>query len=240
VKAGAAAAAAAMVGPRLLHASDPRRFLATPTEIFADDLALEALNAAKAAGAQYADARVGNYRRQTLNTREHQITGVTDSESYGIGVRTLVDSAWGFASTATMTKDAVARCAREAVRLSRAAKSTMRRPVELAPVAPAKGTWITPIGHDLVPLRRRKGRPAPIVSRRRVTTEIPHLLDSFVSLPRSNAQSTPSAHDEWRDVLRGRHGEGSCRSGTVGAGRDAGDVETDDRPSAARHHTGAS
>jgi len=87
-----------MVGPRLLHASDPRRFLATPTEIFADDLALEALNAAKAAGAQYADARVGNYRRQTLNTREHQITGVTDSESYGIGVRTLVDGAWERAS----------------------------------------------------------------------------------------------------------------------------------------------
>jgi len=148
VKAGAAAAAAAVVGPRLLQASEPRRFLATPTEIFADDLALEALNAAKAAGAQYADARIGNYRRQTLNTREHQITGVTDSESYGIGVRTLVDGAWGFASTATMTKDAVARCAREAVRLSRAAKSTMRRPVELAPVAPAKGTWITPVVKD--------------------------------------------------------------------------------------------
>src|SRR3954464_8006120 len=147
VKAGAAAAAAAVVGPRLLTAQPPR-IIATPTEIFADDLALEALNAAKAAGAQYADARIGNYRRQTLNTRERQITGVTDSESYGIGVRTLVDGAWGFASTATMTKEAVARCARDAVRLSRAAKSTMRRPVELAPVAPAKGTWITPILKD--------------------------------------------------------------------------------------------
>ena len=148
VKAGAVAAAAAVVGPRVLSAVQPRRIIATPTEIFADDLALEALNAARDAGAQYADARVGSYRRQTLNTRERQITGVSDSESYGIGVRTLVDGAWGFAATATMTKEAVVRCARDAVRLSRAAKSTMRRPVVLAPVAPAKGTWITPVVKD--------------------------------------------------------------------------------------------
>src|SRR4029077_919568 len=146
VKAGAMAAAATALAPKLLIARP--RILATPTELFADDLALEALNAAKAAGAQYADARIGNYRRQTLNTREHQITGVTDSESYGIGVRTLVDGAWGFAATATMTKDAVVRCAREAVRLSRASKSTVRRAVELAPVSPVKGTWITPIVKD--------------------------------------------------------------------------------------------
>ena len=37
-------------------------------------------------------------------------------ESYGIGVRTLVDGAWGFAATATMTKeDGVVRYARDAV-----------------------------------------------------------------------------------------------------------------------------
>src|SRR5690348_16900791 len=113
VKSGAAAAAAAVVGPRILSASPA--IITTPTSFFADDLALEAISAAKDAGAQYADARIGSYRRQTLNTRERQITGVTDSESYGIGIRTLVDGAWGFASTATMTKEAVVRCARDAV-----------------------------------------------------------------------------------------------------------------------------
>jgi TldD protein len=147
VKAGAAAAAALAL-PRLVGAAPSPRYLVASTEIFADDLAMEALNAARDAGAQYADVRIGRYRRQALNTREHQITGVSDAESYGIGVRTLVDGAWGFAATATMTKDAVARCARESARLSRAAKSIMRRPVELAPVAPAKGTWITPVIKD--------------------------------------------------------------------------------------------
>ena len=148
VRAGAAAAAGSLLLPRALGATHPPRMLATPTEIFEGELALEALNAARDAGAQYADARVGRYRRQALNTRERQITGVSDNESYGIGVRTLVDGSWGFASTATMTKEAVVACARTAVRLARAARSTQRRAVELAPVAPVKGTWITPIVKD--------------------------------------------------------------------------------------------
>jgi TldD protein len=147
VKASAVAAVATIAGPQLLKAAPPR-VIARSTEIYTDDLVLEALSAARDAGAQYADARIGRYRRQSLNTREHQITGVSDAESYGIGVRTLVDGSWGFAATANMTKDAVVRCARTAVRLSRAAKSTQRRPVELAPVTPVKGTWITPVVKD--------------------------------------------------------------------------------------------
>jgi TldD protein len=94
----------------------------------AEELALEALNAAKSAGASYADARVGRYRRQQISTRERSISGVSDSESYGVGVRTLVNGSWGFAATSEMTKDGVAKAAREAVRLSKAAKTVQRRP----------------------------------------------------------------------------------------------------------------
>ena len=114
----------------------------------AEELALEALNAAKAAGASYADARVGRYRRQQISTRDRSISGVSDSESYGVGVRTLVNGSWGFAATSELTKDGVAKAAREAARLARAARTVQRRPVELAPVAAAKGTWMTPIRRD--------------------------------------------------------------------------------------------
>ena len=114
----------------------------------ANELALEALNAAKDAGASYADARVARYRRQQISTRERSISGVSDSESYGVGVRTLVNGSWGFAATSELTKDGVAKAAREAVRLSKAARTVQRRPVELAPVPAAKGTWMTPIRRD--------------------------------------------------------------------------------------------
>ena len=56
---------------------------------FAIELANEALNAARGAGATYADVRVGRYRRQEIQTREKQVAGVSDTESYGIGIRTL-------------------------------------------------------------------------------------------------------------------------------------------------------
>jgi TldD protein len=153
LKTGATVAAATVVGPRLLGAStplvSPPAYLeAPPTEAFASELAAEALNAAKDAGATYADVRIARYRRQSISTRERQITGVSDGESYGLGVRTIVNGAWGFAATSNMTKEGVVKAAREAARLSRAAKSVQKRPIVLAPAPVVKGTWMTPVTRD--------------------------------------------------------------------------------------------
>jgi TldD protein len=143
-----AALATTVAASRAFALAPERLVLPAQDDPFANELALEALNAARAAGASYADARVGRYRRQNINTRERSISGVSDSESYGVGVRTLVNGSWGFAATSELTRDGVAKAAREAVRLSRAARTVQRRPVELAPVAAVKGTWMTPIRRD--------------------------------------------------------------------------------------------
>ena len=112
------------------------------------DLANVALDAARRAGASYADVRVGSYRRQSIATRERQVAGVSDNESYGLGVRTLVDGSWGFAATSTMTREAVQRAATDAAAMSRAARIVRKHRVELAPAAPVTGTWITPVRSD--------------------------------------------------------------------------------------------
>ena len=123
--------------------------LAAPAaDPLAIELAMEALGAARDAGASYADARVGRYRRQSIATRERQVSGVSDNESYGLGVRTLIDGCWGFAATSRMTRAGAQNAARDAAVLSRAARTVPGRRVELAPVAPAKGTWITPVRRD--------------------------------------------------------------------------------------------
>jgi TldD protein len=146
------AAIAAVTGARAALAQPAANpYLSSPpSDAAVEDLALEALNAAQAAGASYADARIGRYRRQFVATREHNVTGVNDSESYGIGVRALAGGSWGFASTNVMTKDGITRAAQEAVRLAKAARTVQRRPVVLAPVTPVKGTWRTPITRDPV------------------------------------------------------------------------------------------
>ncbi len=118
---------------------------ADPLEL---DLANAALDTARSAGASYTDVRIGRYRRQQIQTRERQVSAVSDNESYGLGIRTLVNGCWGFAATSTMTRAGAQNAAKEAVALSRAARSVQRRPVELAPTTPVTGTWITPVRRD--------------------------------------------------------------------------------------------
>jgi TldD protein len=113
------------------------------------ELALLALDAAKSAGAGYADVRFVRNRNQSVTTREHRVSGVADNETYGFGVRTLVDGSWGFAASRELTRDEVSRIARDAVAQARANRSALVRPVVLAP-APvvASGTWHSPIEID--------------------------------------------------------------------------------------------
>jgi TldD protein len=147
IKTTAATAAALATGPLLVDpAAQP---LAPPAaDPLVLELANEALNAARSGGASYADVRIGRYRRQIIQTRERQVSSVSDDESYGLGIRTLVNGSWGFAATSVMTRPGAQSAAREAVTLSRAAASIQKRPVELAPSAPAVGTWMTPVRRD--------------------------------------------------------------------------------------------
>src|SRR5687768_8555331 len=97
------------------------------------DLMMDALNAAKMAGASYADVRIGRYLQNFVSTREQQITNVVDTDSIGAGIRALVDGTWGFAATRTMTKDAIAAAAKKAVAVAKATRIGRDKPVELAP-----------------------------------------------------------------------------------------------------------
>src|SRR4029078_7162503 len=105
-------------------------------ELPIEELLADALNAAKDAGASWADARIGRYRQNFVGTREKQIVQVGDSDSIGIGIRALVNGAWGFAASQDLKKDGVAATAREAAGIAKANRIPGAAPVVLAP-APA-------------------------------------------------------------------------------------------------------
>jgi TldD protein len=100
------------------------------------ELMMEALNAAKAAGASWADARIARFRQNFVITREQQIVNVVDTDTIGCGVRALVDGCWGFAATRYLTTESVTAAAREAVSIAKANRIARDRSVELA-AAPA-------------------------------------------------------------------------------------------------------
>jgi TldD protein len=143
-----AATAAAFATHAVPHVAAAQTIAAAAADPFAIEIANAALNAAREAGATYADVRIGRYRRQAINTRERQVSGVSDDESYGLGVRTLINGCWGFAATTTMTRQGAQNAARDAAVLARAARTVQNRRVELAPAPAVTGTWMTPVKRD--------------------------------------------------------------------------------------------
>ena len=105
------------------------------------ELMMTGLTAAKAAGAGYADVRIGRQRQNFVFTREQQIQNVVDTDSMGCGIRALVDGTWGFAATRALTKDGVSAAAKEAVSIAKANRAARDRPVVLTPAPPSVGTW---------------------------------------------------------------------------------------------------
>jgi TldD protein len=146
-----AGAALTAIGSRA-DALSPAPSIFVPTNPAAADfreLAMRALDAAKAAGAEYADVRIAQYRSQSVQTRERRVQGLSDTETAGIGVRTLVNGAWGFAATAELTPDSVAGVARKAVAQAKANRAALSKPIVLAPYGAAQnGTWRSPIKTD--------------------------------------------------------------------------------------------
>jgi TldD protein len=121
-------------------------------------LADAALNAARGAGATYADVRIGRYLNQFIQSRERKIQGVTNTESFGCGVRVIANGTWGFAATNDVTVDGIARAARQAVAIAKADARLQSEPVKLAPQAgQGEKSWKTPMeksGFD-VPLQEK-------------------------------------------------------------------------------------
>ncbi|HEX6039459.1 TldD/PmbA family protein [Longimicrobium sp.] len=142
----AALGAGQLVLPRMIAASAPRE----PMDAALNrELAMRALDAARGAGATYADVRISRNRSQQMGTREQQITFFNDQDTFGFGVRVIANGAWGFAASRELNAEEVTRVAQQAVAQARSNAGARQRPLELAPVeAVAEGRWRAPIEID--------------------------------------------------------------------------------------------
>ena len=112
------------------------------------DIAERALQAALDAGAGYADVRVQEIESEDLAVRNGVLETAEHATSAGVGVRVLVDGAWGFAATSRLGGDAPAAAARLAVDVGRASALVKRHDVVLAPAEPQSGRYETPYKED--------------------------------------------------------------------------------------------
>jgi len=104
-------------------------------------LAARAVDAARSAGAAYADTNITLTRTQT--------PGWGEGEERGIGVRVLVNGYWGFLASAVWTSDEAVRLARGAVAQAKAHSRGKVKPVELGPAPTVRGgQWVMPVKYD--------------------------------------------------------------------------------------------
>jgi TldD protein len=85
---------------------------------------------------------------ESITVKAGRVEALSLGESEGFGVRVLMDGAWGFASSSTMTPAEADRVAAQAVRIARASALAQRHPVVLDDRPPAHGTYRTTCAID--------------------------------------------------------------------------------------------
>jgi TldD protein len=108
-------------------------------------LAEQLINYARSLGASYCDIRISRYVSQSVSARDNIVTGINDSESYGIGIRVIKDGSWGFTATRNVNETSGKRSVDEAVQMATANAKLRPDPLDLAPVDKIEGEWKTPI-----------------------------------------------------------------------------------------------
>jgi len=114
-----------------------------------EDLALFAINNASKLGADYADARLEEHYNELITVADGKIQRGIINRKNGIGVRTLVNGAWGFQSTTNLTKKGIKEATEIAVKIAKASSKHVPTPVKLAPTKAYQTSYKTKIKIDL-------------------------------------------------------------------------------------------
>ncbi|OLB64689.1 MAG: peptidase U62 [Actinobacteria bacterium 13_2_20CM_2_72_6] len=118
------------------------------------DAATAAVEAALAAGARYADARVMHRRYESMSALNGEVEELTQAEDAGLGVRALVGSGWGFFAVPELGDGAVRAAGERAAAIAAASASVAGPTADLVPVPAGTATWasecqVDPLGVPL-------------------------------------------------------------------------------------------
>lgn len=95
-----------------------------------------AIDLMKSQGASYADCRLVETRDESITVRNKVVESLSRSSTRGVGVRAIVDGAWGFAASNILTGDEIMRVARRAMDVARASAITKTEDVVLSEEEP--------------------------------------------------------------------------------------------------------
>jgi TldD protein len=112
------------------------------------DIAERTLNAAQLQGASYADVRIIEQQTQSVLVKNGHVAGLSHNQSQGLGVRVIVNGAWGFASSSLVTLQEAVRVAAQAAEVAAASSLVQSGHVSLGPREVHVANYQTPVQTD--------------------------------------------------------------------------------------------
>jgi len=114
-----------------------------------EDLTLFATDHAKKLGAEYVDARLEAHYNELITVANGKVERAMINHKRGIGVRTLVNGAWGFQSTTNLSKTGVRRATSIAFRIANASSRHVPKRVKLASTKEYRDSYVVVAKTDL-------------------------------------------------------------------------------------------
>jgi TldD protein len=119
-----------------------------------EDLLDYGIDQALFCGAAYVDVRIIDRRYEWISTKNGKTSSSRVFFDQGFGIRVIADHLWGFSSSMILTKEEIARAAKEAVEIARSGKK-LRRVITLTDAEVFKDSWATP--YEIDPFSIPKG-----------------------------------------------------------------------------------
>ena len=121
------------------------------------DFAREGAELIKAAGADYGDIRILRLEEESIEVKNRVTEGLSRRETLGFGIRLLKDGSWGFAASSGLTRRALEKTVRLALRVARSSRAASGKGVSLALCEGVVATYRTAIEKDpfKVPLEEK-------------------------------------------------------------------------------------
>ncbi|HPU96069.1 MAG TPA: DNA gyrase modulator, partial [Bacillota bacterium] len=86
-----------------------------------------------------------NRKTQEISVRDGALDSIGEGSDEGYGVRVLVDGAWGFAASNSMTEEDAARTGELAVEYAKAARPYLKRRAEIGECRGEAAYWRAPM-----------------------------------------------------------------------------------------------
>lgn len=168
------------------------------------ELAYLAVEEAVRLGAAYADARFETSTREELRTLSGTLVRASHDLDRGLGLRVLVNGAWGFMALGEPTRHDAVVAARRAVAAARASAVMRDRPSEMSPSEAHRGLHRTHVERDpfTVPLEEKVGLLLHLDERLRQPAEVVMARTRFLAERRHKILVTSEGAEVEQDLLR--------------------------------------